>query len=61
MIRRIVLELESGLRQIQGVHDIPADTEIPQLVEGHTLVRIGKHYILYKEGPACPTTNTTTT
>ncbi len=55
MIRRIVLELQSGLRQIQGVHDIPADADVPKLVEGHTLVRISKHYILYKEGPECPT------
>jgi hypothetical protein len=58
MIRRIVLELASGLRQIQGVHDIPNDADIPQLVEGHTLVRVSNTYILYKEGSECPSTTT---
>ena len=48
MIRRVVMELRSGLRQIQGWIDIEA-SDLPQNPEGHTLVKIAKNYVLYKE------------
>jgi len=48
VIRRVVLELTSGLRQIQGWIDIEA-ADMPQNPEGHTLVKIAKNYVLYKE------------
>lgn len=50
MLRRVVVELQSGLRRIEGFIDVEAK-DIPESPEGHTLVRIGKTYVLYKESP----------
>jgi hypothetical protein len=48
MIRRVVLELKSGLRQIQGFVDVEAK-DLSANPEGHTLVTIKPTYVLYKE------------
>ncbi len=50
MLRRVVLELLSGLRRIEGFVDAE-DKDMPQNPEGHTLVRIRPTYVLYKEAP----------
>ena len=48
MLRRVVLELQSGLRRIEGFIDVEAKN-MPQNPEGHILVRVTPTYVLYKE------------
>jgi hypothetical protein len=55
MIRRVVLILQSGIRQIQGLVDAEAK-DLPSNPEGHSLVKITDRMVLYKESDANPTT-----
>jgi hypothetical protein len=53
MVKRIVLEHLSGLRQICGIMDIVADADCaPQLAlrgDTYTLVKATKRYVSYRE------------